>query len=73
MAESVGENPWKILASKFWLARESKGYRGLPKEYSLKLAMCCLRASAMILSSDVTQAFLILADKKPDYEKMLEL
>jgi len=27
MVKSVGEDPWKILAPKFWLMRESKGVR----------------------------------------------
>ena len=55
----------------------SRGSQWVIEDYqkndSLKLAMCCLRASAMIPSSDVTQAFLILADNKPDHEKIPEL
>jgi len=50
---------------------------GMKEDYEkndrLRLALRCLLSSAMVLSSDVTETFLILVDNMPGHEKMPEL
>ena len=49
---------------------------GLKSDYksddNLRIAVCCLPALAMMLSTDVAEAFWILADYMPKLEKMPE-
>ena len=40
---------------------------------NLQTAVCCLLALAMVLSTDIAEAFWILADYMPEHENMLEL
>ena len=64
---------FQLTRSVTWKANEMGMKEDHEKNDRLRLALRCLPALAMVPSSGVTEAFLILVDNMPGQEKMPEL